>query len=765
MSRAFAAPAVRIPLLLLFAVAFLAVGVASAAVDSGAHYNPVKRAQEVAEFTARFPQSCALLDNPKAVSMMDALMLKLAVLCGREDLLGGIAQEENQSFDPDALGTDVRANDPGTDSGSSRTQSETSVGYNETSGMLCAGYNDSFHGVTQGQGYTGFSSSSDGGATWVDHGALGSRSFGDPGVVWRKMDGKFYFVALDSSGLGFWRSDDDCQTFTFVSNPHVSGSDDKELMAIDNNVSSPNYGNIYVAWTDFTDARIKVVTSTNGGTSWSSPAILSAAGVDVQGAWPAIAPNGDVFVDYVRWNPYPSGPIDVEVARSTNGGTSFSLVTDPMTGHANPQDATATGNCGRPALNGNIRYLPSPQIAVGPDGALHVVYSYDPDGTGTGDVINVYYRRSTDNGATWGTEVQLNDDATTNDQFFATLSVGATNVVSTSWYDRRDDAGNLRFKRFERMSFDGGVTFGASQQISDSDSPVVLDPNLATCYHGDYDTQIQTPSAAVEVWSDDRGTEGGGNNPDVWTDTTAISNDFLVIPTPATQTICAGSDATVDIDVPSFSGFTDPVDLTVSGNPGGTTTGFSVTPVTPPGSSVLTIGNTGAVASGSYPMTITGTSGAITHDGSSTLVVQSGVPAAPTLVSPVDGATGVSIHPTLVWNAAAGADDYLVEVDDNSDFSSPEFSTTTTATSVNVSPGLALKSQFFWRVTAQDTCGGAASSVFQFRTGIAYCSIPASPIPDNDPAGITGDHRRSPTPELSRTSRSRSTPPTPGSAT
>ena len=59
-----------------------------------------------------------------------------------------------------------------------------------------------------------------------------------------------------------------------------------------------------------------------------------------------------------------------------------------------------------------------------------------------GDAVNVYYRRSTDSGATWGTEVLLNDDGTTRDQFFPTLSVGASNVVSAAWYDRRHDPNN-----------------------------------------------------------------------------------------------------------------------------------------------------------------------------------------------------------------------------------------------------------------------------------------------------------------------------------
>ncbi|MCW5854336.1 MAG: hypothetical protein KIT87_29980, partial [Anaerolineae bacterium] len=36
-----------------------------------------------------------------------------------------------------------------------------------------------------------------------------------------------------------------------------------------------------------------------------------------------------------------------------------------------------------------------------------VVYSRDPDGLNTGDVIDVFYRRSTDNGATWSAPQDL----------------------------------------------------------------------------------------------------------------------------------------------------------------------------------------------------------------------------------------------------------------------------------------------------------------------------------------------------------------------
>ncbi len=698
-------------------VSVVGLGLASAA-SAAVTPEQAKRLLEAERWAAEHPQSCALLDDPKAVKRMDGLLLKLATLCGRTDLLGQVAQEENEGRGGEALGTDVRANNPAGDTGSSRTQSETSVSVNETTGTLCSGYNDSFHGVTQGQGYTGWSRSTDAGVSWTDRGALGASSFGDPAMVWRKIDGNFYFAALHSNGLGVWRSTDDCLNFPFLAMIHSGANDDKELMAIDNNPASPFYGRIYVAWTDFTDARIYQTHSDNG-TTWSAPLAVSGAGVDVQGAWLAIAPNGDAYITWVRWNPYPSGPIDVEVVRSANGGTSFAAVANPLTGGVNPQAAGPTGSCGRPALNGNIRYLPSPQLAVGPDGAVHVVYVRDPDGANTGDVINAYYRRSTNNGASWSTELKLNDDVGTNDQFFPSLSVGATNAVSAAWYDRRLDAANLRVHYFGRTSFDGGVTWGANFQITDADSPIVLDPNLAGCYHGDYDTQIQTASAAVIVWADDRGTEGGGNNPDVWTDTIALSTDFLVLPSPAAQEVCAPSNAVVNLSVPSFNAFVLPVTLSASGVPAGATTSFSVNPVTPGGTSVLTLGNTGAAAAGTSTVTITGTAaGPITHTGDAVVTIATANPAAASLTAPANGAPNVPALPTFTWGAVTQASTYSIQVATDAGFASIVASATGLAAPTWTSNvALNTSTQHFWRVQATNACGtGINSPVFNFTT-------------------------------------------------
>ncbi len=671
------------------------------------------------------PEECALLDDARTRGKMDGLLLQLLLACGREDELGGPRQEPARP--PQAGGpagaADVQVNDSaGDDQNASTTQSETSIAVNETTGTYCSGYNDSHSGFVEGS-FTGFSRSTDGGTTWDDRGALPSGSGGDPSVVWRKSDGKFYFAALRQGGLGVWRSDDDCLSFTFVAQA-ASGSDDKELMAVDNFAASPFFGRLYLAWTDFgAGGQIVASHSTDAGATWSAQLALSAGGADVQGAWPTVAPNGDVYVGWLRWNPFPSGPIDVEIARSTDGGVSYALVTNPMTGEVNPRDATATGNCGRPALNENIRYLPSPQVAVGSDGALHVVYSYDPDGFDVGDVVDVYYRKSTDAGATWGPEVRINDDATLSDQYFPTLSVSPQNIVVSTWYDRRLDAANELQDTFRSFSPDGGLTWLANERVSDVSTPIYLDPGLAGCYHGDYDQVAQEPGFALIQWSDDRNMQNGHNDPDVWFEVAPVSNDFLVLGDPASLAVCAPADAVYAIDVLSFQGFNEQVTLAASGQPAGTSTSFSINPVTPPGSSTMTISDTAAATPGSYSVLVTGTSSPsnIVHDTTLGLDLFNQAPAAPTLTSPPDGATGQPIRPTFTWTAVPQAGTYSIEIATDAGFTNVvDGASGLTQTTYSASVDLDTNTQHFWRVRALNACGtGPDSAVFDFTTQAA----------------------------------------------
>ncbi len=706
---------------------------------------PARAAEEKGQFRRPTPSAadCALLDNPKLAGRMDGLLRYLAIGCGRQaEFIGNVREEggpEGLNFSPEAV--DVPVSDPTQDpSGTARTQSETSIAFNPVTGTLCGAWNDSYSGVTLNVGFSGFGRSTDNGATWLDKGAVNpTANFddGDPSLVWRKLDGKFYYAALKGGGLGVYRSDDDCNTFTFVSQIS-SGSDDKEIMAVDNNVASPYYGRLYVTWTDFgIDNRIYATTSSDAGATWTAQVALSTS-TSVQGSWPVVAPNGDVYAAWVAWlgSGFPNGNLEVQVARTTNGGTSWSLVTPPMTNQTGPRDTSASSTCGRPALKGSIRYLPSPTIAVDAAGVLHAVYSYDPDATASGDTVNVYYRRSTDNGATWQPEIKVNDDATTTDQYQPSLSVGEGNVLAVGYYSRQNDvANNLLLDYYSRVSYDGGVTWQPSTRLSDVSTSVVLDPNLATCYHGDYDTQTHRPGAAQYRWSDDRTTAlpaPPNANPNIYTESTPAGTDFLVASSAASQTICVPANGVFPINVFQFQGFAENVTLSATGNPGATSTGFAPNPVAPGGNSTLTISNTAALPYGTSTITVTGTSSPsnIVHSSTVSLTAFPASPAAATLTLPANGALTQPLRPTFTWTAPAqGASSYLLQVDDNSDFSSVTYSATVSGTSHVPNVDLASNTHFFWRVQATNACGtGSFTAAFDFTT---------VPLPGDCPTGAT----------------------------
>ena len=420
-----------------------------------------------------------------------------------------------------AGGADAAVNDPAVDlmaTGLSHTQHETALARSPATGTLCAGYNDTYHLITEDRGFSGFSRSLDGGLSWLDGGALGEGSGGGPSLVWRQTDGRFYYAALHTDGVGLWRSNDDCASFLFAGLVHSGTSDDKARLVADNHPASPGFGRLYLVFTDFSNGRIFATSSADGGAGWSAPVAISAAGVVVQSAWPAVAPNGDLFVAYTRWQSFPAGPITIEIARSANGAASFSPASPPLASGAVPRDAGATASCGRAALAGNLRYLPAAQLAAADDGALHVVYSYDPDGQDSGDVVDVFYRRSLDGGATWSPQLRVNDDGGSRDQFSPALALGGNRLITISWYDRRLDPGNLLVDRYARQSLDGGLSFGPGTRLSEVSSPIRLDPELPSCFHGDYDQQVAGPGHVVYLWSDDRNIQDGHRDADVYGD-------------------------------------------------------------------------------------------------------------------------------------------------------------------------------------------------------------------------------------------------------
>lgn len=218
-----------------------------------------------------------------------------------------------------------------------------------------------------------------------------------------------------------------------------------------------------------------------------------------------------------------------------------------------------------------------------------------------------------------------------------------------------------------------------------------------------------------------------------------LTPDYTLGVSPDTVDICTPNDGVFTVNIGSISGYSDPVTLSASGNPAGTTANFSVNPVNPAGSSTLTIGNTSGATAGSYSINVSGTSTSGSHADSVTLNVSTAAPGTPTLTSPANGATGTSLTPTFTWNAVSGATSYDLQVATDAGFTNIVINATgLTSTSYTPGTSLGANTAHFWRVKANNGCGsGNYSSTFGFTTAAVYCLSPALAIPDNNATGVT----------------------------
>ncbi len=501
---------------------------------------------------------CKLLDDPTTRARLGgALENKLLLRCGRA---GRSPQAVRPSPEAPARselllaapGSDILVNDPTLDTGGS-TQSETSIV--AVGDVICAAWNDAGEGFGL-NGFAGFGYSLDGGQTFHDGGPFpagpgGDMSFGDPSLAFSVRDNAFYYASLSIEGLSLWRSTDSCQSFEYVGVIH-SSFDDKELMAVDNTPTSPYFGRIHVGWTDFGRPNdVNVATySDDGGLTWSPAVAFPGSGTSGQGVYPAVAPNGDVYMAFVIRDFSIGGHQHQWIYRSTDGGSSWAKAADIGTSQLQPENQQDSSDCGRQALSGHIRNLSSPQIVVTADASasvgyvIHSVYPYDSDGAGP-DHSNVFYRRSVDGAASWSPEVMLNDDGTSTDQFYPAIGASEDGLLAASWYDRRLDTANLLFDRYVTISTDGGLSWSENERLSDVSSPVAQTlPNfdgLATCYHGDYDQVALSGNVAHIVWSDDRRITGSGPNPDVYFDQHIVNPHLGRLTSTQPAVSCSGS--------------------------------------------------------------------------------------------------------------------------------------------------------------------------------------------------------------------------------
>ena len=210
------------------------------------------------------------------------------------------------------------------------------------------------------------------------------------------------------------------------------------------------------------------------------------------------------------------------------------------------------------------------------------------------------------------------------------------------------------------------------------------------------------------------------------------STTEFIFNNPAVVTSCNGVNPSVILKTSGLNGYSTPITLSADGLPAGTTVTFSANPVTPGQDVVITL--QGTLSNGKYIITINGVSGSITKSQNLEFVVGPLTTTA-TLNAPPNNSIGQALVPNFAWSSVSGASSYNLEVSTTSNFAGlVQSASNLTSTSYSFSTPFAEGTEYYWRVSANNLCGGGTPSAgFRFKTVSTVCASPviSADVPKN----------------------------------
>ena len=305
---------------------------------------------------------------------------------------------------------------------------------------------------------------------------------------------------------------------------------DKSWMSVGPNPEDLSKDIIYISYTKFHSAfpvtatfpyvgvpqfevSIELVSSTDGGKTWSDPVTVSPiysynyGEMDraiVQGSMPTSAPDGTLHVAY--YDSYPDGPwygdFSVMVTTSRDGGMTFDkpVAVAPM-----PELEYRNRPTIFRAWSSSFGY-----IRADAQGNVYTIFAANPSGD---DASDIYFSRSTDEGKTWNDPIRVNDDLTLNNQFFPFIDLSTDGDIHVMWGDMRDDPINTRYHIYYAKSSNEGRSFELNSRVSDSPSNPFQ--SGIPSFIGDYFGLAVTDGDVYMIWTDSRAGIAGGFNQDI----------------------------------------------------------------------------------------------------------------------------------------------------------------------------------------------------------------------------------------------------------
>jgi hypothetical protein len=353
--------------------------------------------------------------------------------------------------------------------------------------------------------------SDDGGVTWSAPRALSPspERQDDPQIVVDAGDGRTVYAAFmqnDKSSEFVTRSDDFGRTWrTMLVEPLQRGTDKDILAARD--------GHVYLVY--HTQQKIFASVSHDGGRTWSTHNMVGTTNSELGVSFAsggAIDSRGNA---YFAWNGVNNpggvkGTVNLYVTKSTDGGRTW-------TSHL-VDVSQAPPPCGCPGYG----YW-SGQMALGID-ARNDVYVLWNANRAKYDVQRVYFARSTNGAASWSAPQDVSLAPTGSNNLFPALAARGRGDVRIAWMDDRNgfdtgnDDPNARWNVYYRSSTDGGATWSPEAKLSQFvagygyKSATPLD-GFAEPYGDYFELDIDGAGTTHALWGEGFSYNGPGN---VW---------------------------------------------------------------------------------------------------------------------------------------------------------------------------------------------------------------------------------------------------------
>jgi hypothetical protein len=338
--------------------------------------------------------------------------------------------------------------------------------------------------------------SADAGNTWLESAAVpllpGWGGISDPALAWDNA-GNCFLVGLpfDNSGsmivqgIAVYKSTNLGASWSAPSVIHASSGDDKQWA-----IGDPASGTVYAAWDD--GSTLRFARTTNHGTSWkgtgagTTPAGTSLA---TDSFSPEMALNALGHL-YIFWSVRLTGTI--KFVKSTDGGNTFSAPAIAVSGATDLETVLPSAGGFHHLPGGKFRVLTLVTCCTGQGTEIMVAWADGRQTDGMGNhVSRIYYRRSVDGGATWlgpsnGSPLVANDaliPKTLHHFHPQIINKPGTNYAACSFYEfGPKTGGKLLIDTRIAYSSNNGGSFGNASTVTDAPWDPLID---APWSHGD----------------------------------------------------------------------------------------------------------------------------------------------------------------------------------------------------------------------------------------------------------------------------------------